>query len=71
LNRVGSRSIRHAESFKDEGEVVGAPAVTQDERHRDRLWVLAHPQAVWRRAEQLLEAVIDVQLLEQNFHQGR
>ena len=37
-------SVRHAESFEDAGEIVGAPAVTQYERNRDGLWVLAHLQ---------------------------
>ena len=64
-------SVRHAESFEDAGEIVGAPAVTQYERNRDGLWVLAHLQFAWRLPEQLLEAVIHVQLLEENLHQGR
>ena len=40
----GFPSVRHAESFEDAGEIVGAPAVTQYERSRDGLWVLAHLQ---------------------------
>jgi len=38
--------------------------MAKDERNGDRLRVLAHPQLVWRRAEQLLDAVVGVQLLE-------
>jgi HD-like signal output (HDOD) protein len=63
-------SGRHAESFEDAGEIVGAPAVTQYERNRHRLRILADLQSAWRLPEQLLEAVIHVQLLEQNLRQG-
>ena len=37
----GFPSVRHAESFEDAGKIVGTPAVTQYERSRDGLWVLA------------------------------
>ena len=64
LDQRGFPSVRHAESFKDAGEIVGAPAVTQDERNRDRLRVVATPQLVWRLTEQLLDGFVHVQLLE-------
>jgi hypothetical protein len=35
------RAVPHAESCKDAGEIVGAPTVTQYERDRDGLWVMA------------------------------
>ena len=64
-------SVRQAESFEDAGEIVGAPAVTQYERNRHRLRILAHLQSAWRLPEQLLKAVIHVQLFDENLHQGR
>ena len=67
----GFPSVRHAKSFEDACEIVGAPAMTQYERSRDGLWVLAYLQFTWRLPEQLLEAVVHVQLLEEDLHQGR
>ena len=67
----GFPSVRHAKSFEDAGEIVGAPAVTQYERSRDGLWVLAYLQFSRRLPEQLFEAVVHVQLLEEDLHQGR
>lgn len=60
-----------AESFEDAGEIVGTPAVTQYEGNSDRLWVLAFLQSARARAEQLLEAFIHIQLLQQNLNQCR
>ena len=65
------RSVGQAESFEDAGEIVGEPAVTQYERSRDGLWVLAYLQFSRRLPEQLFEAVVHVQLLEEDLHQGR
>ena len=62
-------SVRHAESFEDACEIVGAPAMTQYERSRDGPWVLANAQFTWRLPEQSLEAVVHVQLLEEDLHQ--
>ena len=62
-------SVRHAESFEDACEIVGAPAMTQYERSRDRPWVMAYLQLTWRLPEQSLEAVVHVQLLEEERHQ--
>src|ERR1700730_5719699 len=64
-------AVRQAESFEDAGQIVGAPAVTQDEHNRHRLRILAHLQSAWRLHEQLLEAVIYVQLFDENLDQGR
>ena len=69
--QLGFPSVRHAESFEDAGKIVGTPAVTQYERSRDGLRVLAYPQFSRRLPEQLFEAVVHVQLLEENLHQGR
>ena len=41
LGFLHGRSVGQAESFEDAGEIVGAPAMTQYERSRDGLWVLA------------------------------
>ena len=60
----GFPSVRHAESFEDAGEIIGAPAMTQYERSRYGPWVLAYLQFTWRLPEQPLEAVVHVQLLE-------
>lgn len=42
--------------------------MTQDERSRDSLWVLPYLQFIWRLPEQPLEAVVHVQLLEEDLH---
>src|SRR5687768_16110335 len=53
MGQSGFPSVRHAKSFEDAGEIVGAPAVTQYERSRDGLWVLAYLQFSRRLPEQL------------------
>jgi hypothetical protein len=45
--------------------------MTQYERSRDGPCVLAYVQFTWRRSEQPFEAVVHVQLLEEDLHQGR
>src|SRR4029079_13619196 len=67
----GFPSCRQSNSFKDACEIVGAPAMTQYERSRDGPWVLAYLQVTCRLPEQSLQAVIHVQLLEEDFHQRR
>ncbi len=42
--------------------------MTQYERSRDGLWVLPYLQFLWRLPEQSLEAVVHVQLLEEDLH---
>ena len=67
----GFPSVRHAKSFEDACEIVGAPAMAQYERSRDGPRVLAYRQFTWRLSEQSLEAIIHVQLLEEDLHQRR
>ena len=50
-------------------QVVGTPRMTQDHGEGDRLRVLMPTQRVQRSADQGLEAVIDVQLIEQEHDQ--
>ena len=45
--------------------------MTQYERSRDGPWVLAYLQFTLRLPEQSLEAIIHVQLLEEDLHQRR
>ena len=42
--------------------------MTQYERSRYGAWVLAYLQFTWRFPEQSLEAVVHVQLLEEDLH---
>ena len=67
----GFPSVRHAKSFEDACEIVGAPAMTQYERSRDGSWVLTYPQVTSRLAKQSLEPVVHVELLEEDLHQRR
>ena len=72
--RAGQRgfpSVCHAKSLKDAREIVGAPAMTQYECSRDGPWVLTYPQVASRLPKQSLEAIVHVQLLEEDLHQRR
>jgi hypothetical protein len=67
----GFPPVRHAKSFEDACEIVGAPTMAQYERSRDGPWVLAYLQFTWRLSEQALKAVVHIQLLEEDRHQRR
>ena len=54
----GFPSVRHAKSFEDACEIVGAPAMAQYERSRDGPWVLMYLQFTSRLPEQSLEAIV-------------
>ena len=57
------------EAFDDAGEIVGPPAVTQDEGDRDGLRIPARREVPRMRAKEIVEAFVDVELLDQEFQQ--
>lgn len=67
---TAGRVVR-ADSFHDAREVVGAPTVTQDQSDCHCLRVSTLRQIAQTIAEEFLDAVVDVHLLDQELQQAR
>jgi len=65
------RAPFHPEAFDDACEIIGAPTVTQDQGDRDGLRISACREIAWVLAEEVIDAFVDVQLLDQEFQQAR
>ena len=57
-------------AFDDACEIVGAPTVTQNQCNSDGLRISARRESVQMFAEEVLDAFIDVELLDQELHQA-
>ena len=60
-----------SEAFEDPREIVGSPAMPQDEGHGDGLRISARREVPRMLAKEIVEAFVDVELLDQEFQQAR